>query len=711
MATGALALLSLGAGLAWGAWVHLCDACPSIAQIYAFEPKEASKVYAADGSLLAEFAEERRTPIELSALPPHIYQSFIAVEDRRFWKHHGVDLQRTARAFIAFLLRGYDVAGGSTLTQQLAGNMFTASVNRREISVRRKLREMKVALALERAYTKREILEAYLNQINFDGVYGIQAAARHYFGKDAARLSLPEAATLAALPVSPARYNPIRHPERAVARRNLILRLMERQGMVSRREMEEARAYPLTLRRRATEGQFAPYFVEWVRREMYRRYGAEIYENGFRIHTSLDPSVQAAADSALQRQLTWVEQQPGFRAPTYAETREWDEERLAAAASEGGQTPYLQGMFLALDPATGDILAMIGGRDFADSEFNRAMQALRQPGSVFKPFVYTAAIQSGIPASEVLYDTPITIEQRGSPLYSPKNFGDKFHGPMTLREALYRSINVIAVKVGQRVGIESVAQVARRIGITSPIPRVPSAAIGSASVTPREIARAYTTFANLGVRTEPRAILRVEDNEGRLLWENPVSREEVLDRRTAWIMLSILRDVVDRGTGVAVRRRLNAERIPATLPVAGKTGTTNDATDAWFVGFTPDIVTATWVGFDRPARIHLAAQGGVDAAPVNGEVLARYYRDRRPPDPWPRPAGLADRRVDRQSGLLVTPWCPPPNVYTEVYLPGTEPTETCDLHGPWGIRQPADSLGVVLPDTFDLRRPERPRPR
>lgn len=700
LALGVAAAVALSGGLAWGSWVHLCDDCPSIAQIYAFAPKEASRVYAADGSLLAEFARERRTPIDISTLPPHIYEAFIAVEDRRFWKHNGVDLRRTVRAFVDFLLHGYGVAGGSTITQQLAGNMFTSSVNRREISIRRKLREMKVSQALERAYTKREILGAYLNQINFDGVYGVQAAAQRYFGKNAPELNLPQAALLAALPVSPARYNPTRHPERALARRNLILGLMVKQRLIDRREGEAARAFPLTLRKRAGEGQFAPYFVEWVRREMYRRYGTDIYEKGFRIYTSLDPALQAVADSALRSQLVWVERQPDFRAPTYAETREWDEARLDAA---GAQTPYLQGMFLALDPATGNVLAMIGGRDYQDSEFNRAMQALRQPGSIFKPFVYTAAIQAGIPASEVLYDTPITIEQVGSPLYSPKNFGGKFRGPMTLREALYRSINVVAVKLGQRVGVESMAQIARRMGITSHIPRVPSAAIGAASVTPLEVVRAYTTFANVGVRTEPRTILRVEDHEGRLLWESPVTQEEVLDPRTAWIMLSILRDVVDRGTGVAVRRRLSAEGLPFTLPVAGKTGTTNDATDAWFVGFTPEIIAATWVGFDRPARIHRAAQGGVDAAPVSGAVLAWFYRDRRPPDPWPRPAGLTERRVDRQTGLLATPWCPAPNLYTEVYIPGTEPTESCDLHGPWGIRQPADSLGFVLPDSFDLR--------
>ncbi len=694
-ATGLVALLSLGGGLAWGSWAHLCDDCPSIAQIYAFEPKEATRLYAGDGTLLAELAVERRTAIELAALPAHVYQPFIAVEDKRFWGHRGIDPRRTVRAFADFVLRGYGVAGGSTITQQLAGNMFTASVDRQEISVRRKLREMQVAFALERAYTKREILEAYLNQINFDGVYGIQAAALHYFGKDAGALNLPEAALLAALPKAPARYSPVRHPERAVQRRNLILELMADQGMVSGAEAEAARAYPLELRGGAREGVTAPYFVEWVRQELYRRYGPDVYEKGLRVYTTLDPALQAVADSAVQAQLQWVERQGGFRAPTYEETREWPADSLA-----GVQMPYLQGAFMALDPETGDVLALVGGRDFRDSEFNRVVQAYRQPGSVFKPFVYTAAIQAGIPASEVIFDTPVQIAQRGSPTYSPRNFDGEFHGPMTLRQALVRSINVVAVKLGQRVGIESMAQVARRMGVSSTIPRVPSAPIGAASLTPLEVARAFTVFATLGTRVEPRAIHRIEDADGRLLWESRPDREDVLDDRTAWIMVSMLRDVVDLpgGTGYgAVRIRGG---VPEGVPVAGKTGTTNDATDTWFVGFTPDLVTATWVGFDRPSRIRTGAQGGQDAAPINAAVLRWYYRDRDPPAPWPRPAGLVDQEVDRTTGLLATPWCPAELVYREVYVPGTEPAETCDIHGPWHLRQPADSTGVLTED-FD----------
>ena len=690
--TGALAAFALGLG--WGGWTHLCDDCPSIAQIYAFEPKEATRVYAGDGSLLAELAVERRIPVPLGTLPAYVPKAFVAVEDRRFWQHEGIDPWRTFRAAVGFALSGYGGAGGSTITQQLAGNMFAKTVDRREISVRRKLREMKVALSLERAYTKEEILEAYVNQINFDGVYGVQSAAQHYFGKDASSLTLPEAALLAALPRAPARYSPIRHPERALARRNLILELMSEQGMITREETELAKAFPILLREGVRRSETSAYFVEWVRRILFERYGMEMYEAGFRVYTALDPALQAAADSALHAQLEWVERQPGFSAPTYRQTRDWPEDSLP-----GPEMPYVQASFVALDTQTGGVLAMVGGRDFRDSEFDRVTQALRQPGSVFKPFVYTAAIESGLPPSEIIYDTPVQVELVTGEIYSPKNFTDTFIGPITLREALFRSINVVAVKLGLRIGLETVAQTARRLGIRTDVPRVPSVSIGAASVIPLQVAEAYSTFANQGVRVSARPILRIEDSDGRTIWESRVERERVLDEQTAYVMTDMLRDVVDAplGTGTAVRRL----GLPAEVPAAGKTGTTNEATNTWFVGFTPDIVALTWVGFDRPQRIHTGATGGRDAAPVTAQALIAYYREREPPPSWERPGGLVERQVDRTTGLLATQWCPADETYTETYIAGTEPVESCDLHLPWGIRQRARGDSLAIDEDFD----------
>ena len=688
LAGGLLVLTAFVGGTLLGTWANICRDCPSIAQIHAFEAKEASQVYAADGTLLAELAVERRTVVPLDSLPPHVPAAFVAVEDRRFWDHGGVDVVRTFRAGLAFLVEGYDAPGGSTITQQLAGNMFSESVDRRVVTIRRKLKEMRVALALERVYSKEEILQAYLNQINFgDGHYGIQSAAHYYFDLPARALTLPQAALLAALPRAPATYSPIRHPERALARRNLVLELMASQGKITRAQSAAAKAHPLDVRSGASRANRAPYFVEWVRRILMDRYGMEIYSSGLRVHTTLRPEVQAAADSALHAQLRWIEERPGFRAPTYEETRNWSEERL-----EGNRMPYLQGGFLAMEPRSGEVLALIGGRDFRDSEFNRMTQARRQPGSVFKPFVYTAAIASGIPASEIIYDTPVEIPLPDSTVYAPRNFTGEFRGPMTLREALYRSINVVAVKLGRRVGYETVAQFADRMGIRTPVPRVPSVSIGAASVIPLQVAEAYTTFANEGVRVTPHPIRRVENSRGEVLWERQTERERVLEGPTAWIMLSILRDVVDRGTGVAVRSR----GLPAAVPAAGKTGTTNEATNAWFVGFTPEMLATAWVGFDEPSRIRPGAQGGVDAAPIVAEVLRRYYGDRSPPSEgeWAAPDEVVGREVDAESGLLSTPWCPAETVYTEYYLPGTEPVEGCTIHGPW------NSQGI-MPDTLD----------
>ncbi len=698
--SGLAAAVALGFGLAWGAWQHMCDDCPSIAQIYAFEPKEATSVYAADGSLLHEFAIERRTAVAYAEIPDHVIQTFVAVEDRRFWRHHGIDYLRSIRAFLEFAFGGYGGAGGSTITQQLAGNMFSSAVDRRDISVRRKLREMKVARTLESAFTKEEILEAYLNQINFDGVYGIQSAARYFFGKDVAELNLPEAAMLAAMPARPRLYNPLRNPDRALGRRNLVITVMERQGLISAREAEFGRAFPLLVQGDRREGPAAPYFVEWVRQKMLDRYGNRLYEDGLKIYTSLDPQLQEVADSALQAQLEWVEAQPGFRAPTYEETREWAAEDLAVT-----EMPYLQGMFIALDPATGDVRALVGGRDFEDSEYNRAVQAVRQAGSGFKPFVYTAAIAAGVPASEIVFDTPIEFDQPDGSIWSPRNFTGRFLGPITMRQALIESINIVAVKLGVRVGIESVAQYAHRMGIETEVPRFPSTAIGSPSVKPIEMAEAYTVFANLGVRVEPRPILRVENVRGEVLWSVPVEREEVLDEETAWIMVSMMRDAVDRGRGSG--QRVRALGVPREIPVAGKTGTTNDLYDAWFHGFTPDLVTTTWVGFDRPSRIRLNAQGGQDAAPIAAMVLKWFYENHPAPGPWARPNALLQREVDRTTGLLANAWCPVDLIYTESYRPGTEPRESCDIHGPWGTlvrpgRQEADSAAAPITDDFEF---------
>ncbi|MGH7545166.1 MAG: penicillin-binding protein 1A [Gemmatimonadota bacterium] len=689
-------LLFAGLGIAWGAWDRICldERCPSVAQITTWEPEESSKVFAADGTLLGEFFQERRTVVRITELPAYVPQGFIAIEDKRFHRHDGLDFIAITRAVVENLLTGFDAGGGSTITQQLARNQFSEIGFRR--SLWRKLKEAKVAKEIERVYSKAEILEAYVNEINFGhGWYGIETASQNYFGKPARELNLPEAAMLAALPKAPTRYSPFANPENALRRRNLVLNLMAEQGYIPRAAAEAAKGYPLPVRgTREVTTSPAPYVVEWIRQLLDARYGSDLYRAGLRIYTGIDLELQAIADSALHAQLVVMEGVPEYPHPTYegvheqwGDTLRWD------------RTPYIQGTFVAIDLETGVVKALVGGRDFGESEFNRAVQGLRQPGSVFKPFVYTAAIASGFPASHVLYDSPVEYEQYdpegdSSYLWSPKNYTNTFGGPTTLRDGLRRSVNVVTVKLADAVGFETVGQYARRMGVQTPIPRVPSMAIGSGSAIPLQVMEAYTTFGNLGVRVTPQPIVRIEDKRGRLLWEMQVERERVLDPQTAWVVLSMLRDVVDRGTGYSIRDR----GLSYDIPAGGKTGTTDENTDVWFVGFTPELLAGIWIGFDQPKKIFDGAVGGAFAAPVWGAFMQRVYADRPAPAPWARPGGLIYRDVDPLSGKLATEYCPPERVYTEVYIPGTEPTENCDLHGPvpWGLRAPLDTF---RPDT------------
>ncbi len=672
--------------MAWGAWNRIClaDRCPSIAQITVWEPEQSSKLYARDGSLIHEFFQERRTVIDLADLPPYVAQAFIAIEDKRFYRHHGLDYLRFAKATFEYIVFGPGRPGGSTITQQLARNQFSERIGF-DVSPLRKAKEAKVARDIERIYSKDEILQAYLNQINFGhGWYGIETAAQNYFGKPAGELNVPEAALLAALPKAPSNLSPFRYPEAALRRRNLVLRLMAEQGHIGKAEAEAAKAYPLpATRSRERESQIAPYFVEWVRRMLDDRFGDDLYRAGFRIYSTLDLEMQAIADSALQAQLKSLESLPGYEHLTYEEAL-----KLPPDSVDWRQTPYLQGMFVALDPENGHVRALVGGRDWNHSQFNRATQAVRQTGSVFKPFVYTAALANDYPVSHVIYDAPLELDQYDPEgdstwIWSPKNYNNKFHGPMTLRDALRRSVNVVTVKLAMQLGMESVGQLARRMGIRTPIPRVAAASIGAASAMPLQVVEAFTTYANLGVRVAPEPILRIEDKKGRIIWKAEPRREEILDPQTAWIVLTILRDVVNAGTAANIR----TDFLGPELPAAGKTGTTNDETDIWFVGFTPDLLAGVWIGLDEPKGIFEGAVGGAHAAPVWGAFMQRVYQDRPVPDPWEPPAGLVQRTVDKLTGKLRTPYCPLDAIYTEIYLPGTEPVEECDLHQPtpWGL--------------------------
>src|SRR6266550_1739531 len=623
----------------------------------------------------------------LAAIPIAVRQAFIATEDKRFYDHHGIDYWRILGAIKANVASlGYS-QGFSTITMQLARNIFPDEISR-EKNLTRKLKEARVAVEIERNFPKDTILQLYLNQINLGaGAHGVEAAAQIYFGKHAQQLNVAEAATLAALPKLPAFYNPRTHPERAVRRRNVVLELMRDQGFLSPDECELWQAYPLVLTTHRTNyGDVAPYFVEWLRAtQLDARFGRDLYEGGLRIYTTLDLDMQEAAERALQSQLDAIEAgvYSNGKFPGRTTYREYIESSKASGEDHGVYTPYLQGALVALEANTGYIRAMIGGRDFDDSKFNRAIQALRQPGSTFKPFVYSAAVRAGHPVTEILDDSPLTtpVIQLDSTPWLPKDDDDTTLGMIPMREALYLSRNLATIKLGMSLGQETVIGEARRYGISTPLPPFPAIHIGAQSVKPMEMIAAYTAFATLGTRAEPVGILRVEDRKGNILWKSDPRREEVMDPEHAWLMVDMMKDVIRRGTAFTAVWKAGFQ-----IPAAGKTGTTDDYTDAWFIGYTPELVAGMWVGYDIPQRIlEHNAGGGRIVAPAWTAFMRDVY-DRRPPPPdWERPDSLITREVDWSNGYLATAFCPQDVRHWDWFYPGTEPTQSCPVHAPFGI--------------------------
>jgi len=669
----------LGLGLAYGGWTRACagNACPSIAVLESYRPTQALKVYAADGRLIQEVGVEHRTVLRLEEMAPAVPAAFLAVEDKRFYQHGGIDYRGVLRAVVVNLSTLSFAEGFSTITMQLARNVWREQLPSTK-AIRRKVREMRVAMELEETYSKDRILELYLNQIFLGGsAHGVEAGAQKYFGRSARDLNVAEAAMLAAIIRAPNAYDPRRNPARVLQRRNLVLNLMRDQGYLTPQETERWKAYPIALSSREDFADVAPYFVEWVRQQLYARFGNAIYERGYRVYTTIDLDMQLAAERAMEDQLERIENQEygRFNHLTYQEFID----SLYQPGVKLTQTPYIQGGLVTLDADSGYVRAMVGGRDFSHSEWNRVTQAERQAGSTFKPFVYSAALRAGRSAAHMIDDGPISIMQNDTMPWEPQNFDDRFYGPMTMRRGLALSRNLVAIKMGLELGIPAVIGEAQRYGLSTPLPRFNSMFIGAASVIPMEMASAYTSFANLGVQAAPVAILRVEDADGAIVWEPQVRRNLVLDEDHAWLLTNMLTWVVDRGTArTAVRVRGGFEQ-----PAGGKTGTTNDGTDVWFIGFTPEMVTAVWIGFDQPLKIKANAQGGLLAAPAWAQFMNDVYERRPPPEAWERPEGLVLFEVDGQTGYRATHFCPREAVYFEWFIPGTEPTEFCPIHNPF----------------------------
>jgi penicillin-binding protein 1A len=760
-------------GLAFLIWSYGRD-LPDHQQLADYEPATVTRVHAGDGRLLAEYAIEKRVFVPYSAIPKRVVNAFLSAEDKNFFEHFGINpasILRAAATNVVNLAEGRRPVGASTITQQVAKNFLLTN----EISITRKLKEAILAIRIEEALSKEQIMELYLNEIYLGiGSYGVAAASLNYFNKSLDQLTIAEAAYLAALPKAPNNYHPTRRTEAAISRRNWVIGRMLEDGRIDQAEAAEAAREPLeTFSRDATEVATADYFAEEVRRELAQLYGDdELYEGGLSVRTTVDPKLQSAADAALRKGLiaydlrhgwrggfaridvvegdggdggAWAEALDGVEIPPggegwgkavvlalddgkaviglpSGETAAIPMEQLAWAreplkdqkvgaapkrpsdvlevgevilveplAGQDGQyalrqIPEINGGLVALDPHTGRILAMSGGFSHQTSEFNRATQAWRQPGSAFKPFVYLAAMDSGFTPSSVVMDAPIVIDQgEGLGRWKPANYTDKFYGPTPIRIGIEKSRNLMTVRLAQSIGMRKISDYAGRFGVIDNMPPLLSLSLGAGETTLLRMTRAYAMLVNGGKEITPTLIDRVQDREGRTIFRHdqrpceecqsvawveqsmpqlPDNRRQVVSPGSAYQVVSMLQGVVERGTGVRARE--------LGKPLAGKTGTTNDWTDAWFMGFSPDLAVGVYVGFDEPRTLGKSEAGSKAALPIWIDFMRVALED-QPATPFRIPEGVNLMRVAHDTGLPARTG--DSNVIWEAFKPGTEPSD------------------------------------
>ncbi|MCP8939484.1 penicillin-binding protein 1A [Alsobacter sp. SYSU M60028] len=772
---GAIVFLVGAAGMAFLLWKYSQD-LPDYSQLATHEPSVMTRVHAGDGSLLAEYARERRLFTPIQAVPKMVVAAFLSAEDKNFYKHPGVDIEGIGRAAVYYLRRekGQRPQGASTITQQVAKNFLLSN----EQTFDRKIKELLLALRIENTYTKDKILELYLNEIYLGlGNYGVAAASLNYFGKSVHELTIAEAAYLAALPKAPNNYHPYRFREAATARRNYVIDRMVENGYVSREDGEAARKEPLNVNPRSlSPNTFAAgFFAEEVRRELADRYGEKkLYEGGLSVRTTLDPKMQLMARKALTDGLVRYDEAHGWRGAIQrleSSSREWGEAlaevptlgdvqpwRLGVVLDVNGdvarvglqprrepsgaverareigtinndgakwtrkpvrqvlspgdviyvepegsgatlrlrQMPEISGAIVAMDPYTGRVLAMVGGFSFDQSKFNRATQALRQPGSSFKPFVYATALDNGYTPSSVVLDAPIEIDAgAGQEIWRPDNYDGKFAGPRTLRYGIEHSKNLMTVRLAQDVGMPLIAEYARRFGVYDDLPPLLSMSLGAGETTVLRMTTAYSMFVNGGKRIKSTLIDRIQDRWGQTIYRHDERqcvgcdaekfsgqneprlvdrREQVLDPLTAYQITSMLEGVVQRGTATVVKE--------VGKPLAGKTGTTNDAKDVWFVGFSPDLAVGVYMGYDKPRSLGNSATAGQYAAPIFRDFMKVALAD-KPATPFRVPPGIKLIRVASGTGMRAGPG---ENSILEAFKPGTGPPETFSVIGDTGGR-------------------------
>ena len=676
--------------------LYLSKNLPSLEQLENYDPDLVTRIYSSDGKVLNELFVQKRVFIELDRIPEHMQYAVVASEDRRFFDHWGLSMRSIARAIMVNTLSLSYRQGFSTLTQQLARNLYK-SVGF-EDSILRKVKEMITAIQIERTYTKEEILEMYLNTVHFGhGTYGVEAATKRFFGKESKYLTIDESALLVGLLPAPASYSPIHHPERAFKRRNTVLRLMRDQGFINRGEFDENRARTLETVLEVPKRGSAPYFTEYVRRLLEKEdteLGINIYRDGLKIYTTLDSKLQSAAEKAVLS--TVRDNQARLNKRLYKDREEFEnlayltiypEDTLKMMLAGEGQLYkdlrdklLVQCAFVALDPNTGGILAMVGGRPDYHDQYNRAVQARRQPGSVFKPFVYTTALDNGYSVTEQLLNQPVVLNIQNMDgtwvKWKPQNYDGSTGGLTTFREGLRKSMNLISVRMVQQdiAPAEQVKQTAKRMGINTDIRAVDAIALGTSEVLPIEIVSAYSALANKGVYSKPFAITKIEDRYGNIIKEYYPERKEVLSEETAYLMTSLMQTVMDRGTGGSARWKYKFNR-----PAAGKTGTTQGWSDAWFVGFTPQIAAGGWFGVDDfKVPLGPGQDGSKAALPAWAKFMkAAHDTLELPLEKFEKPSGIIDKKVCTVTKKLPLPACP---IEQEIFKEGTEPTQNCKVH-------------------------------
>jgi penicillin-binding protein 1A len=672
---------------------------PSLEQLQDIQPSLSTRIYAKNGSVIQSYYNEKRVLVPFERIPKCMVNALLAAEDSRFYDHWGISLKDLSRAVYKNLTQGFGSQGASTITQQLARMLFY----NREVSLMRKLKEALTAIKIERTYSKNEIIEMYLNQYWFgQRAYGIQAAAAAYFAKNAEELKIEEAALLAGILNSLGKYSPVLHPDRALQRRNYVLARMQQEGMITSQDADSLKRIPIRLELAKGPSGEARYFTEMVRQYLVDKYGEDmVYSGGLEVYTTIDPKLQTVAErlvgehaDSLQRvtEKIWRRNDPEHTEMVFD----------SVTGISARRYKQIQAAFIAIDNATGDIIALVGGKDFSRFKFNRAIQALRSPGSAFKPFVYTAAIENGMRPCDIVYDNAVTIAIPGQPDYRPHNFDNEFMGKMTMREAFAMSRNVVAIKTLQMVQPQQVIFYAQKMGIKSHLEPVITLAIGTSEVTMLDIVSAFTVFPNHGVHVSPRFVLKVTDRYGNMLEDNSaISAEEVLNPQTAYSMVSIMQSVVDMkdGTGASIRTR-GFQR-----PAAGKTGTSDNFCDNWFIGYTPQITAGAWVGFDEKISIGRNQTGAKNGLPIWTPFMIAAH-DSLPVVDFEAPDGIIFADICLESCELATDRCP--EVRREVFTTKTLPQDECHVHGGKGRRahrlnQPFSTAGRDTSSTSRVR--------